>query len=257
MTKSYVVTGGGRGVGRAVVDRLLADGHAVVVIELDAAALAWTGDHPAPQRLVGVVGSAAEASVADRAAAAAAEIGAFAGWVNNAAQFRDAVLHVAPAREVMTLIAANLEPVLAGSAAAVRRWLADGTTGSIVNISSHQAQRPVRGALPYATAKAAIEGLTRALAVDYGPHGIRTNAVALGSIGTERFELLLSESEPMAARRIQSEIRRVHPLGRIGATAEAAAAVAFLLSDESSFVNGAVLPVDGGRAAWGPDPEET
>jgi len=67
----------------------------------------------------------------------------------------------------------------------VRAFLAAGTGGAIVNVSSHQAQRGVRGALPYATAKAAIEGLTRALAVDYGPRGIRVNAVALGSITTE------------------------------------------------------------------------
>jgi NAD(P)-dependent dehydrogenase (short-subunit alcohol dehydrogenase family) len=61
-----------------------------------------------------------------------------------------------------------------------------------VNISSHQAQRAVRGALSYATAKAATEGLTRALAVEYGPHGIRSNAVALGSITTERYESYLA-----------------------------------------------------------------
>ena len=74
--------------------------------------------------------------------------------------------------------------------------------GSIVNVSSHQAQRAVRGALTYATAKAAIEGLTRALAVDLGPHRIRVNAVALGSITTSRYEGYLAaltevEREPL------------------------------------------------------------
>ena len=72
----------------------------------------------------------------------------------------------------------------------MRRFLAADRAGAIVNVSSHQAQRAVPGALPYATAKAAVEGLTRALAVDYGPRGIRTNAVALGSIVTERYEAL-------------------------------------------------------------------
>src|ERR1700712_4791763 len=106
MTKSYVITGGGRGVGRAIVDRLLTDGHAVVIIERAAEALTWPGDHPAAGRLVGVAGNAADEAIADRAAGAAMELGAFSGWVNNAAQFRDAALHLATAAEIMTLSAA-------------------------------------------------------------------------------------------------------------------------------------------------------
>jgi NAD(P)-dependent dehydrogenase (short-subunit alcohol dehydrogenase family) len=118
--------------------------------------------------------------VTGRAADLAADAGGLAGWVNNAAMFRDAWLDAVPAREVTELITADLSLAVTGCATAVRRFLAAGAGGAIVNVSSHQAQRAVRGALPYATAKAAIEGLTRALAVDYGPRGIRVNAVALG-----------------------------------------------------------------------------
>ncbi|GIJ78495.1 NAD(P)-dependent dehydrogenase, short-chain alcohol dehydrogenase family [Micromonospora phaseoli] len=252
---SCVVTGGGRGVGRGIVERLLADGGTVVVIERDPGALSWVERHTGPGRLVAVVGDAADEGVAGRAADLAERAAPLTGWVNNAAVFRDASVHDAPVGEVVDLITRNLRPAVVGSATAVRRFLAAGTGGAVVNISSHQASRPVPGCLPYATAKAAVEGLTRALAVEYGPHGIRTNALALGSVTTERHEALLAGLEPDQARRIQAELARLHPVGRIGLSQDVAEAVAYLLSPTAGFVNGVTLPVDGGRSALGLDPE--
>lgn len=230
--RSFVVTGGAGGVGRAIAARL--DGHVVV---LD---LAQGED-------------AADEAVAAEAIARAEAVAPLAGWVNNAAVFRDAWLHEEP---VLDLITANLALAVTGCRVAVRHWLDAERGGAIVNVSSHQAARPVRGALPYAVAKAAIEGLTRAMAVDYGPRGIRTNAVALGSIVTDRYARNLEGLDLASRAAMERQIAHLHPLGRPGEAAEVAAAVRFLLSDAASFVNGAVLPVDGGRAAQGLDPEE-
>ncbi|GAA2985363.1 SDR family oxidoreductase [Streptosporangium longisporum] len=277
MSRSYVVTGGGRGIGRAVVERLLADdrgdagsggsGSVVVVVERDPAALAWLRDHPAAARLSGVAGDGADESVAERAADLAQAAGTLTGWVNNAAVFQDARLDRDPPRRVLELIGANLEGVVVGCAVAIRRFLArqepgataeataEATVGAIVNVSSHQARRAVPGCLPYVTAKAAIEGMTRALAVEYGPHGIRVNAVAPGSVRTERYEDLLASQGPEAAARIERQMAQLHPLGRVARAEEVASAIVHLLGDDAAFITGATVPVDGGRSVLAHDPE--
>lgn len=250
--RSVVVTGGGRGVGRAVVDRLLRDGAHVVAIELDAGALDRLTDHP---RAIGVTGSAADPAVTEEAADRAEHAAPLTGWVNNAAVFRDASVHSAPPQEILELVHTNLAPAVVGATTAVRRFLAAGTGGAIVNVSSHQAQRAVPGCTPYVTAKAAIEGLTRALAVEYGARGVRVNAVALGSIATERYAAFLDGLGAAGAAHVEEEMRRIHPLGRVGAAAEVASVIAHLLSDDAAYVTGATIPVDGGRSVLARDPE--
>ncbi|TDC05138.1 SDR family oxidoreductase [Nonomuraea longispora] len=250
MGHSFVVTGGGRGIGKAVVERLLGDRNTVVAVEHDPAALDWAGP-----RVIPVIGDAADEEVAAWAADLAQESGPLRGWVNNAAVFRDASVHSAPIAEVRALIAANLDLAVVGCATAVRHFLDAGTPGAIVNVTSHQATRAVPGGLPYATAKAATEGLTRSLAVEYGRRGIRVNAVAPGTVATERYEAFMAAQPPESAAAVEEQLATLHPLGRVAAPAEVASVVAHLLSDDASFVNGATIPVDGGRTVLGLDPE--
>lgn len=229
--------------GRAVSQRLAQAGP-VVVLDV-AGELSWS--QPGVQL---VSGDAGDPAAAQLAASTAERLAPLAGWVNDAAVFRDATLTSASAEQVMALVAANLAMAVTGCHVAVNHFLRARRPGAIVNVSSHQAQRPVRGALPYATAKAAVEGLTRAVAVDHGPDGIRTNAVALGSISTPRYE-----EYRLGHPEVDAQMAALHPLGRVGTAAEVAEVVAFLLSPAAAYLNGVVLPVDGGRAALGADPE--
>ena len=120
--------------------------------------------------------------------------------------------------------------------------------GAIVNISSQRAFASGHGAAAYESAKAGMLALTRSLAVDYGRYGIRTNCLSPGFILSER------ALEWMHGGPRREEAMRVGiPLGRPGQPAEIAAVVAFLVGDDASFINGAVIPVDGGALAGLPE----
>jgi NAD(P)-dependent dehydrogenase (short-subunit alcohol dehydrogenase family) len=250
-TQAYVVTGAGRGIGRATAERLIESGARVVILERDVEAVAWVDEHPRRERIACVAGDAADEATATRAAELASPL---RGWVNNAALIRGLSLHHADTTSALELIRANLDATVIGCAVAIRRFLADGTLGSIVNVSSLQARQAVPGFASYVTAKAAVEGLTRALAVEYAAHGIRVNAVAPGTIGTDALDAWLAEHDPATATRLRDELAAVHPLGRIGRPAEVADAITYLLSDRATFITGATLAVDGGRSVVRRDP---
>jgi NAD(P)-dependent dehydrogenase (short-subunit alcohol dehydrogenase family) len=125
----------------------------------------------------------------------------------------------------------------------VAKVMLDQRTGSIVNISSMASQYGIPQVIAYTASKSAVEGMTRAMAVELSPLGIRVNCIAPGFIKTEMSERALA-NDPQREKRVYSRT----PLGRLGNTEEVADAAYFLASDSSSYITGVVLPVDGGNS---------
>jgi NAD(P)-dependent dehydrogenase (short-subunit alcohol dehydrogenase family) len=243
---SAVVTGAGSGIGRAIARRLHDDGRAVVLVDRNAAALAEAVAEFGP-RASAVTGDVAQADTHQRALVAAREWGRLDAWVNCAGLTRPCPLPQLTADEAAISVDANLYGTLWGTQTAVAHWVEQGVGGAIVNISSVHGQRAYPDHAVYEMTKAAIEALTRNVAVSYAAAGIRANTVAPGGVITPALsESLASAPDPQAAL---AELTGFTPAGRLAEAAEVAAVVAFLLSDEAGYIAGQTLVVDGAMTA--------
>ena len=241
-----VVTGAAQGIGLAVCLRLLEEGATVVGLDLDASEPPpVTGQGSSATLLQADVGASADVDAA--LAQVLAAHGRVDVLVNNAgvdAHDDAATLTEADWDRFMSV---DLKSAWLTSRRVLTSMVEQGG-GSIVNVASIHARLTMPGMFPYAAAKAGLIGLTRSLAADHGPHAVRVNAVCPG---WTRTPLLLSGAdEPdQAQSRMLRRAAAAHPLRRIGDPAEIAAAVAFLASDDASFITGQELYVDGGLSA--------
>lgn len=234
------VTGAGRGLGREIAMTLARSGMAVAATDIDAASAAATAD-----AIIAAGGKAlaARLDVCDGAgidaafAAVTAELGLPTALVNNAGIYPDNTLLEMPESVWDAVIDTNLKGTFLCGRRFARARIAAGGGGAIVNLASTAAFSARVGAGHYSASKAGVSALTRAMAQEWGPHGIRVNAVAPGLIEVE-------------GDRVSSEYRRnflpMIPLGHTGVPPNVASAIVFLISDAAAFITGTVLPVDGG-----------
>ena len=239
--KSVLVTGGGRGIGRAVVEVFAAEGANVTFLFRDNAGAA--AEVVEAERSAGRHVTAEQADICDAEACEAAvermteRCGRIDVLVNNAGIIRDNLLGMLTSEEVQTVIDTNVVGVFNVTRPVVQRMISQ-RAGKIINVSSVSGEKGGRGQTNYAASKGAINALTRALAVELAPRRITVNAVAPGVIETE----MSQQVRDRAGDEVKSRIL----LRRFGSPQEVAYAVWFLASRFADYITGQVLSVDGG-----------
>lgn len=258
--KVAIITGGASGLGEASVKAFCAEGASVVVVDRD-------GD--GAERVVGEVAAnggtafAMQADVTDEAALTAVAEGAYNRFGPVTTLFANAGIPGSGRAGDISLddwdkvIAVNLTSVWLSSRAVLPQMIENGG-GSIINQASVGGLVGVGGIASYAAAKAGVIGLTRQMAVDYGPSGIRVNAICPGTVPTPLVRKTYEEGGGFASTQttpadfdeMMERNRGRYPIGKIGRPETIAMMAVYLASDESEWTTGTVIPVDGGMTAW-------
>jgi NAD(P)-dependent dehydrogenase (short-subunit alcohol dehydrogenase family) len=226
------VTGGGSGIGQAIVNRLRADGHHVAIIDLK----------PGDEEFAFAADVTDRAQVDEALAGIRSQLGPVSILVNAAGLDSFKKFHDVSFERWQRVIDVNLNGVFHCIQAVLPDML-DAGWGRIVNISSSSMHSGAPYMSPYVAAKSAVNGLTKTLALEYGPNGITVNAVPPGFIDTP---MLRAAADKGFLGDIDATIQAT-PVRRIGTPQDIAAACAFLISEEAGYITGQLLGVNGGR----------
>ncbi len=237
---AVIISGGSRGLGLTLVRHYLSKGHNVASFsrKRSDAVSTLAQDHPSSFQFTEVDAAHAE-SLRQFVADVKTRFEKIDSLINNAGLAHDRVLPLMTDDQIEQMLDVNLKASLILSRECARIMLTQ-SKGTIVNISSIIAQRGFSGLAAYAATKAGMIGMTKSLARELGPRGIRVNAVAPGFLDTEM-------SGSLEDRQRDQIIRRT-PLGRLGTTEDVVSTVHFLTSEASQFITGQVITVDGGAS---------
>ena len=249
--KVVVITGAASGLGLATAERLSAEGASLALVDINGAAL-----EPIAARLAAnapaiaiTADVASEAQVRDYVARAMEAFGRIDGFFNNAGvEGRQNSTEDFGAQEFEHVVSINLDGVFYGMAEVLKVMRGQGY-GSIVNTASVGGIRGVGNQSGYAASKHGVIGLTRNSAVEYGQYGIQINAIAPGAFMTPMVQNSLRQTGGDNWEKVGEQVVQANPMKRFGRPAEVGALVAFLLSGEAQFINGAVITIDGGQSS--------
>jgi NAD(P)-dependent dehydrogenase (short-subunit alcohol dehydrogenase family) len=248
-----LITGGGSGLGRAAAVRLAEEGATLALVDvsepgLAASAEAVTAVAPDAKVLTVVADVSKEEDVERYVSETVAAFGRIDGFFNNAGiEGRQNLTEAFTAAEFDKVIAINLHGVFLGLEKVLKIMREQGS-GMVVNTASVGGIRGVGNQSGYAAAKHGVVGLTRNSAVEYGQFGIRINAIAPGAIWTPMVENSMKQLDPENPRAAAEQFIQSNPTKRYGEAPEIASVVAFLLSDDASYINATVVPIDGGQS---------
>jgi NAD(P)-dependent dehydrogenase (short-subunit alcohol dehydrogenase family) len=257
--KAAIVTGGASGIGRGIVERFLAEGARVVIADIDRdAGEAQAADYGADARFTQTDVAAPEQ--VERLISFAVEgFGQLDVMVNNAGI--SGPLRVGFLDDDFgafeRIMAVNVRGVMVGTRSAAQ-YMATRNAGSIINVASIAGVQPSGGMVIYAASKAAVVMFTRCAAISLGAKNIRVNCIAPGHINTPILESAVSglpeQQQAQALQAVRTTMLASQPLKRLGEPDDVARLALYLASDHSSYMTGAVLPVDGGTTAGSPPP---
>lgn len=237
-----IVTGGTSGIGLATTRLLHARGALVAMVDVNA-----NDNLPRDERAIFIPANLANPEECESVVAQVAErFGGLNALVNSAGIQRYGKADETSLELWNEVMAVNLNAAFLMAKYCVPHFRQSGSA-AIVNVGSAQSHGSQQGAVAYVTSKHALLGLTRALAVDYAAEGIRTNCVCPGTVDTPMWRWSVSR-DPDPQAMIDACVS-LHPIGRVGQSAEIAESIAYLLSDQASFVNGIAFDVDGGLTA--------